>query len=167
METKINSTLSVADKLIEITGWMLVALLWFFTIRIYFILPEIVPVHFDAAGNPNRYGSKSMLFFIDAIGTIIFIIMLVLSRAISSLTNLADNFHDQEKIIFHKKETGKLFRILAIIVLLIVFIIVFSVYGAMKGETALFGSWIPYVITGMFILPTIYYLIRINSRKNT
>lgn len=37
-------------------------------------LPRLLPLHFDAAGNPDRLGPRGQIFFVPAIGGIVFVV---------------------------------------------------------------------------------------------
>ncbi|WP_263350791.1 DUF1648 domain-containing protein [Acidicapsa acidisoli] len=58
-------------------------ILWTITIRATTgpeALPNRIPTHFDAAGNPNAWGSPNGLFLLPAIATAIFLIIGLISR---------------------------------------------------------------------------------------
>ena len=77
---KIKLTLSDADKVLEILGWLLLIVLWIIVIAKYSALPEIIPTHYDAAGNTNDTGPKATIFLFPAIATVLFISMTLLSK---------------------------------------------------------------------------------------
>lgn len=70
---------SLLDKILEVAGWACLILLWVITILSYARLPEIIPTHFNAAGQADDEGSKMVLFFLPVIGTLLFIAMTVLN----------------------------------------------------------------------------------------
>ncbi len=69
-----------ADRAINAVGWAGVALLLGFTLYYYPMLPEIIPHHFDAAGQPDSFGDKKIILVLPAIGVLLFIFMQYLSR---------------------------------------------------------------------------------------
>lgn len=77
---KINLEKTKLDLALEWTGWTFVLLAWFFIIRGHMQLPDIIPLHFDARGHADNYGSKNNLFILPAIGSILYIGILILSR---------------------------------------------------------------------------------------
>ncbi|HEX4756798.1 MAG TPA: DUF1648 domain-containing protein [Terracidiphilus sp.] len=43
-------------------------------------LPERIPIHFDAAGNPNGWGSPAMLLILPAVAVTIYLLFTVVSQ---------------------------------------------------------------------------------------
>ncbi|MFM7328924.1 MAG: DUF1648 domain-containing protein, partial [Bacteroidota bacterium] len=62
-----------ADRLIEITGWALVVVLWGLAISAYPTLPETIPTHFNATGEVDGSGPKDMIWIAPIIGSLLFI----------------------------------------------------------------------------------------------
>ena len=69
---KIQLILSPFDNIIENTGWFLLVFLWGFTIYAYFILPEIIPNHFNIEGQVDAVGTKIFIFVFPVLGTVVF-----------------------------------------------------------------------------------------------
>lgn len=61
------------DKAVETTGLVLLILLWLITMIAFFTLPETIPTYYNASGQVDNYGSKTSLFILPAIASIIFI----------------------------------------------------------------------------------------------
>jgi len=43
-------------------------------------LPPRIPIHFDLAGHPNGWGEPTVLLLVPAIGTVMYVLMTVVSR---------------------------------------------------------------------------------------
>lgn len=71
--SQLEITLEVIAAVCLIGMWGVVLLSWP-------ELPDTIPVHFNAAGEPDGWGSKITLFFLPAIGTFLFAVLTVLSR---------------------------------------------------------------------------------------
>ena len=71
----------VAANLLGLIG------LWLLALAFYFPLPQTIPVHFDLAGNPTRYGSKFSLLLLPAAFSIAPAIILLATRFRFTLVN--------------------------------------------------------------------------------
>lgn len=77
--------------------------LWSFTLKKYRTLPEIIPVHFDLDGKPDRCGKKGMIFFGPVFCTVFFVFFLWISQfpetAHFPVPHTADNENRQNMIM--------------------------------------------------------------------
>ncbi|RRQ46761.1 DUF1648 domain-containing protein [Chryseobacterium sp. SC28] len=81
-----------------ISGLILI-FIWIFTIINFQKLPEIIPTHFNFSGKPDGFGSKNSLWFLLAVATACFALMLYLSKNPSSpLLNIPTNLKENPKI---------------------------------------------------------------------
>jgi uncharacterized membrane protein len=62
-----------SDSPLYKTGLILLVVLWLASVYNVLVLPEIIPVHFNGEGTPDRHGSKSVLLILPLTGTILFI----------------------------------------------------------------------------------------------
>ena len=62
---KIELQLTQRDKILEVIGWILLIGIWILTFTNYFDLPETIPIHFNAAGEADGFGSKLSLIHIS------------------------------------------------------------------------------------------------------
>ena len=69
---KIQLILSPSDRIIENMGWSLLIFLWGFTFYAYFILPEIIPTHFNIKNQVDAVGTKTFIFVFPVLGTVVF-----------------------------------------------------------------------------------------------
>ena len=69
---KIQLILSPLDRIIENMGWSLLIFLWGFTFYAYFILPEIIPTHFNIKNQVDAVGTKTFIFVFPVLGTVVF-----------------------------------------------------------------------------------------------
>ncbi len=68
------------DKFIDITAGCLILLIFFFTLDIYSALPDKIPVHFNVFGEPDRFGSRFMIFLLPTIGALLYTGFVILNR---------------------------------------------------------------------------------------
>lgn len=72
-KTFLQKSFDIAAILFLLSSFVYVLLKWS-------ILPEQVPIHFDASGDPDNWGPKSMLLLLPLIGTVIWIGLSILER---------------------------------------------------------------------------------------
>lgn len=71
---------NILFTVIDIFNFGLVAFLWGFTIKYYYILPERIPLHFDVEGNPDRYGGKIYAFLMPVVAILLFVVFIYITR---------------------------------------------------------------------------------------
>ncbi|MDQ6476933.1 DUF1648 domain-containing protein [Dyadobacter sp. LHD-138] len=67
-----RSGLSKTDRILDTAGWFALASLGLLTVFTYFHVQDIIPLHFNVMGRPDRFGSKIMIFPVFAIACFIF-----------------------------------------------------------------------------------------------
>jgi len=72
---KIHIEKEFIDSLIEGITYLVIFLLIAIPAFYYNQLPDKVPTHFDAAGNPDDYGSKQMIWLLPVIGIFLFAVL--------------------------------------------------------------------------------------------
>jgi uncharacterized membrane protein len=68
------------DHALELGALILLVATFSYAAMYYGRLPDTIPVHFNASGDPDRYGQKTTLLVIPAIGLFIFVGLRYLSR---------------------------------------------------------------------------------------
>ncbi|MEQ8623817.1 MAG: DUF1648 domain-containing protein [Vicingaceae bacterium] len=76
---RVKIPLSNIDWLIEIVGGVFFILMIVYPWHYFDQLPETIPTHFDASGNPDGYDSKDKLWNILSIGGVIYIVLTILN----------------------------------------------------------------------------------------
>ena len=77
---KIKVLLTRFDIILEFLGYLFLIGFWIYLIIVYSEIPEIIPTHFDFTGNPDAYGSKSMIWSLPIIGTLLFALLTILNK---------------------------------------------------------------------------------------
>jgi hypothetical protein len=72
--------LSVSDKLVNSLTFAGLVALWFWVFFLYRTLPDTIPMHYNLAGEIDRYGSKSFSWFMPALTTVLVSGLHVLNR---------------------------------------------------------------------------------------
>lgn len=68
---------SLESTIFEMVALFLIIVMWVLAGWMYVHSPETIPTHFDAAGNPNDYGSRLTLLIVAAIATVVTVLMMV------------------------------------------------------------------------------------------
>ncbi len=77
---KLKIPLDTADRLMELFGWGLLVTSWVLVIWHYPSLPEKIPIHYNAAGEVDRLGSRAMIVTLPLVATILFLALTLLNR---------------------------------------------------------------------------------------
>jgi uncharacterized membrane protein len=74
METrsKIKLTLSSLDSKLESAGKIFLIILWALTLFVFLKLPATIPIHFNASGQADNYGSRMTILISPILATIIY-----------------------------------------------------------------------------------------------
>ena len=144
-------TLAPADKIIDIAGWAALILLWFVTLMVYASLPETIPTHFNAAGQADDHGSKMMILFIPAIGTLLFAGLTVINyypQAFNFPTAItAENAQRQYA------NATRMIRTLRLSIVIIFSLLVFLINKATRTEDGTLGFWFLPCMLAIILIP--------------
>jgi uncharacterized membrane protein len=150
--------LTPTDKILEITGWICLALLWIITLVCYANLPEIIPTHFNLAGKADDHGHKMVIFFLPVIGTLMFVGMTVLNRyphrfnypAAITADNAASQYQNGTMMI----------RVLKLGIAIVFSMLVFMICGAATRPSGNLQYWFLPVMLAVILIPLAYFTIR-------
>jgi len=76
----IKLSLSLSDKIAELSGFFFLLVLWALVLLNYHHLPETIPNHFNSSGQADGYGPKSSIFELPISGTILFALVTLVNR---------------------------------------------------------------------------------------
>jgi len=146
------SAFNTRKLLAEIAAISLLIMLWGVSIWAYFNLPQSIPVHFNFKGIADRYGSKSNLFILAIIATIIYVGLTLLPRNLKQFnfpnTKTKENTADQIAMV------ANVFMYLKIIVLFIFLVLnLLTCFVSLKLAEGI-GGWF-YLLLAMLFIPTI------------
>lgn len=149
------------DHWLERAALALLLFLWAYTLYDYFTLPETIPTHFNARGEPDDYGSKATLLLLPVIGSVIYLVMNRLNRY-PHLMNYPVTI-TEDNAAAHYRTALRLLRIVKAIVLLIFSAIVVMTHRAALQPGTGLGRWFLPVTVLIILCPT---LIAIFAFKN-
>jgi len=153
---------STADKLFEIAGWLLISVVWGFTLTNYPNLPETIPTHFNGAGEADGFGGKATILTLPFIASILFIVLTILNK-FPHLFNYPTNITHDNAFKLYTNAT-RLIRYLKLIIVFIFGLIAYKTMQNAKGEADGLGVWFLPLTMGLIFIPLIYFVM--NSLKN-
>lgn len=104
---------------------LLIIFIWTFTIVSYAALPEIIPTHFAVNGTVDGENHKKAIWFLPAIATFLFLLLVGIPRNPDSpMLNVPNSYRNKEKLKFFS------YSILLPVLLLLTDTIVESVFVA-------------------------------------
>jgi len=64
----------------DILNFVLIAFLWWLTIKNYKTLPKKIPVHFDVEGKADNFGNKAFTFFTPVLALMFYVLFIFISK---------------------------------------------------------------------------------------
>ena len=151
MRPKIKVPWTTGDKVLEISGWFLLFVLWGFVVFSYPDLPDKIPKHFNAAGQVDSWGDKEDILPLPALATIFFVGMTALNL-FPRIYNYP--FPITEENAFQQYACA--IRMVRWLKTTSVVIFGYLTIVTMRGMENL-GIWFPPVIIGLLFIPMFYY----------
>ena len=155
---RIKLTLTALDNKLELASKIFLVLIWALTSFTLFTLPTTIPVHFNAAGQPDGYGNKFTLLILPVLATIFYLGLTILNRyphIFNYLTPITrDNAEKQYSI------ATRMLRFLKLAILLIFSTIILFTYFTTIGITRGIGTWFLPLASGLLLIPLIISISR-------
>ncbi len=120
-------------------------------------LPATIPIHFDAVGNPDGYGSKGMIWLLPAISVVMIPAMLFLRR-FPWLSNVPIEI-TEENALHQYSLINRLLSLLACFVSLLFLTLVYDTISIAGGGSSLLGWIFMPIFLGSITVPIIWYFI--------
>lgn len=160
---KIKPVLTSADRYTELAGRILFAIMWLLTFYYYFNLPEIIPIHFNAAGEVDEHGNKITIFILPFIGTFLY-------AGLSILNNYPEIFNypvtiTEDNAEKHYTLATRFLRLLNILMVALFLLIGFATFWAASGNEL--NSLFIIIPSFLFTIPIIIYIVKATAVKKT
>jgi uncharacterized membrane protein len=161
--TKTNLKPTRSDKIIEITGYVVLLAFWITIIISYKDLPEQIPIHYNALGEVDNYGNKTSIFILPIIGTFLFVFLTLTSKN-------PENFSYSIKITAENaerqyKNAVKMMGVMKIIVIILFFLIEYETITISNKKSEGLGVWFLPIMLGLIFVPVIYFAYRSHKIK--
>jgi len=156
-KTKYDQPKDLNDHIIEWVGWI-AAILPFVLIFYYFKdLPNQIPIHFNAVGEPDDYGSKNMIYGIAAVGLAVYGVLFYLNKH-PQLLNTPIKIHEENaNIQFYLLQ--KMTRHIATICALGISYITYKTIMIGLGKAQELNSTVLILFLIALVLPILVYFI--------
>jgi len=154
---RIEMKLTNTDKIFEWIGWWLLGFFWIYVIFNYSSLPDTIPIHYNFKGEVDGYGTKSSIFLLPILGTIIFIGMTILNK-------YPHVFNYPVKITTENAEkqyvsATRLIRYLKLAVLFIFLLIILNTLQIDSNSDSKVSFWILPAALVLIFIPLILYIV--------
>lgn len=154
---------TMADKLVEVLGWLILLTLWGWTIAHYSSLPDTIPTHFNAAGEADGFGGKASIITLPIIATLLFIGLTVLNRY-PHIFNYPTAITQDNALRLYTLAT-RMLRYLKLILVVVFGGIEFMTIQHATGEATGLGVWFLPLTLMLIFLPLIYFVIKSIKEK--
>lgn len=148
---------TLTDTILEMFGWLALISLWGYAISNYTVLPDRIPVHFDASGHVDSYGHKFSIFILPIIGAVFFFVILLLGRY-PHLFNYPVTI-TKENAEKQYKNGLRMMRYLKFFITATFLIIEYQTIQTAIGRSEGLGAWFFPLILGFIIIPVIITII--------
>lgn len=153
---RIKLQLKQTDKILEVVGWVSVFGIWAIPLINYFDLPEIIPIHFNAAGKADGFGNKIHIFILPIISTLLFIGLTILNKH-PHIFNYPSQIIKENAVDQYTNAT-RMIRVLKLVIVVLFGLIVLKTIQNVNGYADGLGTWfLPFTI-GVFLILTLYFL---------
>lgn len=154
---KLNVPIETIDIVIELASIALLLLMWGHLTVEYFDLPETIPSHFNAKGEPDNYSNKSFLWFLPLIATGIYIGLFILNRY-PHLHNYMVNITEENALAQYRFST-RILRIVNFLCALMFAYINYQIIVGAKNNSSDLGMGFVIVVVGLSLALPIVILI--------
>ena len=155
---KIKLELTQTDKEIEFIGWILLIGIWILAITSFSDLPDSIPTHYNGTGEADAFGEKTNIFVLPIIGTILFIGMTLLNKN-PHIFNYPKSITNENALNQYSNAT-RMIRVLKLVIVLVFGLILVRTLQNTNGNADGLGTWFLPLTIGLFIIPTLYFLIK-------
>jgi len=148
---------------LKVISFVVLILIWIFTIVNFKNLPETIPIHYNIAGTPDGFGPKSTIWFETTLTTALFLFLMYVSKKPNfPLLNIPQNI--KKKPIL----TEFIVSILLLIIMLIFADINYESIQNALGKTNELSSIIHYLLglVFIFVFGLLIYSYIISKRQN-
>lgn len=128
------------------------------------VLPDRIPVHFGAAGNPNAWGGKSMLLWLLAT-TVAMAILLTVAESYQRLINIPMNV-DRDSPAVRRLLRSMVIAMKAAITVSFLWIVDSTMKTAVGAADGLGRAFLP-VFAGAIGVPVVYCLVKLNGLRRS
>jgi len=154
---KLKIELTIADKIVEFVGWLLVILVWGLAIKSYSNLPNTIPTHYNVLGQANAFDGEVNILILPIVATVLFIGLTIINKY-PHIYNYPINITNDNALKQYTNAT-RLIRYLKLILVFIFCLISYQSIRNANGQTDGLGPWFLPLIILLIFVPLIYFIV--------
>jgi len=161
---RIDVPLTPFDLWMDRFSFFIFFAIWTYVVLNYSNIPETIPLHFDAQGNADHFGSKQSIWLLMGIMSLLFVGIYILGKY-PHLHNYTINITEQNALKNYRFST-RLLRFVNLFDLILFAYIVKQTLRAEVETTSRLGSWfLPLMLggSGIFLIAVFIYVNKLNS----
>ncbi|NER16145.1 DUF1648 domain-containing protein [Spongiivirga citrea] len=160
---KIKIEKDVLDVFLETLGLAFIIIILVLPIVYYNQLPEKIPTHFGADGTADDFGSKSSIWLLPILGTVMFFGLFMLNKY-PHIFNYPQKITAENAKKQYQNAT-KLIRFLNTSIALVFAYITYSTINVAIGKQSGLGSYFLIAFLVLIFIPIFYFLYRSIPKK--
>lgn len=146
------------DKIIEAMSLLILVVMWVFTLLRYADLPDIIPIHYNAAGIADGFGKKAHILILPVISTIFYVSFTLLNR-FPHIFNFPVRITEENAYRQYANMT-RMLRWLKLLILFLFGMIIWNTVRFTDNHPEGLKSWFLPVTLGLVFIPMIYYIFK-------
>lgn len=155
---KIKLGLTKLDIFFEIIGWAFMLAVWILVIANYSNLPDVIPIHYNIAGEADGFGGKENLLILPLVATVLFIGMTILNR-FPHIFNYP-TIITEDNVLQQYTNMTRIIRYLKFVLVLIFGWIAFRAIQDATGYSEGLGNWFSVLISVAIFIPLVYFIVK-------
>lgn len=143
------------DKIVEALSIVGLTVLFLLPLLFYNQLPERIPIHFNAAGDPDGYSGREGVWLLPGIGLVLFILLTAINRS-------PETFNYPTKITLENAESKyrnamQMIRWMKLIILVMFIYLTWMMVQVGLGKTESLHSWFVWVFITVIMGTVVYF----------
>ncbi len=160
---RMRPELKWGDLLLDALVLAMIVGIWALAFLAYMHLPDSIALHFDAAGQPNRYGGKANVFLMPFIATLIASGIFIINQ-FPHIFNYPVKITPQNAIYQYSLAT-RFMRWTNLLITLLLGIITYEIVASARGKFSKIGIVLIIVYSMLMMIPFVIYLILAFRRR--
>jgi uncharacterized membrane protein len=157
--------LTAPDWAVEFIGLAILVMLFVLPLHFLSYLPERIPTHFNGAGIPDGYGSRSSIWILPVTGAFMYL-LLTLVAAFPQIYNFPVKITENNALVQYRLAT-RFIRILKTLILILFLFLSFQTVNTALGKSLGLGkSFLPIFLI-LTLFPLIFYLVKALNNKHS
>lgn len=161
---KIVLSLSRIDKWLELIGWISLVGIWVYTLMNYSKLPDQIPIHFNLAGEADRFGNSIGILLLPLVATVLFIGMGIVNKYPHKFNY--PTIITPHNAVYQYTIATRMIRSLKLSIVLIFGLIVYETIKYTQGDIDGLGTWSLPLILILIFAPVVYFLV-LGARRDS